>query len=219
MLRTIALLLFVASSAVAQSTQPASIALPPPKLDKGMPLMQALASRHSTREITDGALSEQQISEILWSADGINRPPKGRTAPSAMGRYPVQIFAITPEGTFLYDPAKHALNPVASGDHRRAAGMQEFVYISPLNLIFVGDYEKLEGGRGSLTDEMKLTWCAIEAGACAQNVYLYCASEGLGATVRTSVDASKLAEPLKLRASQHVICGLTIGVPKPAPAR
>jgi len=211
----------VAQGAPATDAKPAGklaiIKLPAPKLDGGMPLMQALSKRQSTRTITDAKLSEQQLSEVLWAADGANRPNGHRTAPSAIAKYPVDIYAVLPEGVYLYDVAKHELNPVAEGDFRKQAGRQDFVYIAPLNLVYVADFDKFKVGAkpgSTMSDEQMMTWAAVEAGAMVQNVYLYSASEGLGSVIRGSVDGPAFLKVINARPSQHVICAQTVGHPK-----
>ena len=113
------------------------IKLNPPDLNGGISLMQALKKRKSTRDILDKKLTMQQLSDLLWAADGVNRPDGKRTSPAAMGIYCVDIYAVLPEGVYLYDSAKHELKPVAKGDFRKLAGMQDFVFIAPLNLVYV----------------------------------------------------------------------------------
>lgn len=196
----------------------APIKLDPPKLDKGIPVMQALSKRHSTRTITDAKLSRQQLSEILWAADGVNRPADNhRTAPSAIAKYPVDIYAVMEEGVYLYEPGKHDLVPVAAGDFRKQTGRQDFVYIAPLNLVYVADLDKFKSATQTgpaMPDDVKLTWAAIEAGAQVENVYLYCASEGLGTVIRGSVDGAAFGKVINARPSQKVICAQTVGHPK-----
>lgn len=194
----------------------ASIKLAAPKLDKGMPLMQALSKRASNRSITDAKLTDQQLSEILWAADGKNRPDGHRTAPSAIAKYPVDIYAVLPQGVYLYDVAKHELAPVAEGDYRKQAGRQDFVYIAPLNLVYVADFDKFaaQPRPANLPDDQKMTWAAVEAGAMVQNVYLYCASEGLGSVIRGSLDGPAFLKVINARPSQRVICAQTVGHPK-----
>ena len=108
----------------AQRLQPAVeadgvIKLNPPDLNSGISLMQALKKRKSTRDISDKKLTLQQLSDLLWAADGVNRPDGKRTSPAAMGIYCVDIYAVLPEGIYLYDPAKHELKSVAKGDFRK----------------------------------------------------------------------------------------------------
>jgi nitroreductase len=193
----------------------ATIALPAPELDKGVPVMRALKDRKSTRELADRPLSRQQLSELLWAADGVNREGGHRTAPSALARYPVDIYVVLVEGVYRYNPSKHQLDPVAAGDHRAQAGEQAWERNAPVNLVYVADLARFDDAPGSATighdDRMK--WSAIEAGCQAQSVYLYCASEGLGATVRASATTEAFGKAVPLRSSQVVLCGQTIGLP------
>lgn len=105
--------------------------------------------------------------------------------------------------------------PVAQGDFRKQAGSQDFVYIAPLNLVYVADLDRLKSGRGpALSDETKIKWASIEAGAMVENVYLYCASEGLGAVIRGSVDGAAFGKVINAGPSQRVLCAQTVGKPK-----
>lgn len=196
---------------------PALIKLDSPQLDKGIPVMQALSKRQTIRDISSKELTKQQLSEILWAADGVNRSKGERTAPSAMHKYPVDIYAVLSNGVYLYSPDKQELSIVASGDYRKKTGGQEFVYTAPLNLVFVADLEKIDKDAPkqivALPESEKLLWAAIEAGCQAENVYLYCASEGLGATIRGSIDKDAFGKLIHSRSSQHVICAQTVGVP------
>ena len=91
-----------------------------PDLDRGGSLMRALADRRSVREYADRALSLQDMSDLLWAANGVNRPASGkRTAPSAMDRRDIQIYVLTDKGVYLYVPEQSLLQPVAEGDHRQ----------------------------------------------------------------------------------------------------
>ena len=92
--------------------------------------------------MSDKKLTLQQLSDLLWAADGVNRPDGKRTSPAAMGIYCVDIYVVLPEGVYLYDAAKHELKPVAKGDFRKFAGMQDFVFIAPLNLVYVFTLKK-----------------------------------------------------------------------------
>ncbi|MBI4893923.1 MAG: SagB/ThcOx family dehydrogenase [Acidobacteria bacterium] len=176
--------------------------LPPPVTSGGKPLMEALKARQSGREFSPRKLPEQTLSNLLWAAWGVNRPEKGgRTAPSAMNRQEVDLYAVTAEGAFLYDAKKHALQAVAAGDLRALAGTQGFVKDAPLNLVLVADTAK----------SGDLTYAAISAGAISQNVYLYCASEGLSTVVRASVDRPALEKALRLRPEQKILVAQTVG--------
>jgi nitroreductase len=185
----------------------ATIKLPAPRLDRAAPLMQALKDRRSERSYSDRRLSMEQLADILWAANGINRGDGKRTSPSAMNRQGVDIYAVTADGVFLYDAAKHALVAVATGDFRKDLGEQEFVAFAALNLAFVAD-----------TDVIGVDGAAIAVGCMAQNVALYCATEGLGNVVRGWFEPQKVSKVLVLKPNQKVILTQTVGYPKePAP--
>jgi SagB-type dehydrogenase family enzyme len=187
-----------------------ALKLPAPQTDGGRPLMQVLKDRKSTREFGPGTLSPQTLSNLLWAAFGVNRPDRRRTAPSAMNWQEVSIYVATPEGVYVYDAKENALSPVLAGDHRAATGTQSFVKDAAVNLVYVVDLGKTGGATGS-DDEM---YTAADVGFIAQNVYLYCASEGLATVVRGSVDKPSLTKLLSLKPQQKVILAQSVGYPK-----
>jgi len=195
-------------SLAAQALKP--VKLPPPQTEGGRPLMQALKDRKSTREFGPGALSPQTLSNLLWAAFGINRPDGHRTAPSALNWQEVSIYVATPEGVYLYDARQNALNPVLAGDYRAATGTQAFVKDAAVNLVYVSDLSKTS--RASPSDAEMYT--AADVGFISQNVYLFCASEGLATVVRGSVDRPALAKTLNLQPSQKIILAQSVGYPK-----
>jgi SagB-type dehydrogenase family enzyme len=189
-----------------------TINLPAPALEKSKPLMQALQERKSGREFQDKALTAQDLSSLLWCANGINRPESGnRTSPSARNRQDVAIYVVLKEGIYLYEPKKNQLLLVVAGDFRKSAGTQDYVATAPVNLIYVSDLSKLDFYKDR--EETVLT-AGIDAGHCSQNVYLYAASAGLSTVVRTSVDRKKMTAILKLKPEQLVVMGQTVGYPK-----
>ena len=163
-----------ALSAFAQELKP--IKLPEPKLDSNKSMAQALKERKTTREYSDANLSEQTLSNLLWAAFGINRPGSGkRTAPSALNWQEIAVYVSTTQGMYLYDPKGNALIPVASGDLRSLTYTQvERFKDAPINLVYVADMEKT-----GAEDARKNLLVAMDTGFVAENVYLYCASEGL----------------------------------------
>ncbi|MCX6138450.1 MAG: SagB/ThcOx family dehydrogenase [Ignavibacteriales bacterium] len=182
--------------------------LPPPQTGIGKPLMQALLLRQSTRSFASTPLPLQELSNLLWAADGINRVETGkRTSPSAMNWQEMDVYVILADGAFLYNAKKHELEKVAGSDLRGAAGSQAFVRDAPVNFVYVADYAKVTRG----SDEDKTLYTAADAGFIAQNVYLYCASQTLGVVVRGSVDRTALARGLQLRPDQKIILAQTIG--------
>jgi nitroreductase len=189
------------------------IKLNPPDLNGGISLMQALKKRKSTRAFTDKNLTLQELSDLLWSADGVNRPDGKRTSPAAMAKYCVDIYAVLPQGVYLYEVARHELKLVAKGDYRKLAGTQDFVYSAPLNLVYVLNMKSWEGASTKVPEERRRLWAQFEVGFLVQNVYLYCASEGLGAVVRAGLDQKKLGELINVPAEQLVLAQ-TVGYPK-----
>ena len=124
-------LVLCAATAIAQELAP--IVLPPPQTAGGKPLMQALRLRATSREFAPDPLPPQTLSNLLWAAWGINRPDSGkRTAPSARNWQEIDVYAVMPQGVFLYDASAHRLKPVVAGDQRAAAGRQEFVREAPV---------------------------------------------------------------------------------------
>jgi hypothetical protein len=174
------------------------IKLSKPDLKKGVPTMEALSKRKSDRNLSDKKLTLQQLSEVLWAADGVNRPDGKRTAPAARAKYAVDIYAVLPEGVYLYDVAKHELTPVAKGDFRKQAGMQDFVYIAPVNLVYVLNLKNWQ----NMSDQKRDRWISVELGCIAQNVHIYCASEGLGTVIRGMIDENKFSEVIKVKPEQ-----------------
>jgi SagB-type dehydrogenase family enzyme len=203
------ILLAVPTLSLAQELKP--ISLPSPQTDGGKPLMQALKDRHTTREFSSEKLSPQMLSNLLWAAFGINRPETGkRTAPSAMNWQEIDIYVASADGLYVYDAKGNKLDPVLAEDVRGATGMQPFVKDAPLDLVYVADLAKT--GKSSAED--KNFYTAADAGFIAQNVYLFCASEGLAVVVRGSVDRAALAKMMKLRPDQKILLGQTVGYPK-----
>lgn len=195
--------------ASAQDLKP--VQLPPPQTDGGKPLMQVLKERKSTRAFSPEKLPGQMLGNLLWAAFGINRPDSGqRTAPSAMNRQEIDIYVATAGGLYLYDAKDNTLQPVLADDVRAATGVQPFVKDAPVELVYVADYARL--GRG--TDDEKNIYAAADTGFIGQNVYLFCASEGLATVVRGSVDRTALAKTMKLRPEQKIILAQTVGYPK-----
>jgi len=191
----------------AQALKP--VQLPPAQTDGGRPLMQVLKDRKSAREFGPGTLSPQTLSNLLWAAFGINRPDGRRTAPSAMNWQEVSIYVATPEGVYIYEAKSNALNPVLAGDFRAATGTQSFVKDAAINLVYVSDMSKT----GSAGPEAEM-YTAADVGFIAQNVYLYCASEGLAVVVRASIDKPALAKTLNLQPQQKIILAQSVGYPK-----
>jgi SagB-type dehydrogenase family enzyme len=200
--------ILLSTLALAQNLQ--KLPLLPPELDKGLPLMQCLQLRQSSRAFLEKELPLQELSNLLWAAFGINRPQEGkRTAPSAMNRQELDIYVILKKGIYLYDAKEPALLPVASGDYRKLAGRQAFAAEAPVNLVIVSDLARMKNDKKAQQD-----FSGLNAGYISQNVYLYCASAGLATVARAAVDKKALGKALKLRPGQEIILAQSVGYPK-----
>ena len=196
------------------------IKLPPPQTTGGKPLMEALKLRQSTRGGFGPSvnLTQQQLSNLLWAANGVNRE-KGnyRTAPTAAGWNNIDIYVTTSDGLFIYDAPAHGLKVVKKEDVRAKSGLegsgmmkQEFAQTAPVSLIYVADMEKT-GGMKWEGEDVGATWSYANAASIAQNVYLYCASEGLACILRAMIDPAQVAKSFNLRPGQRAILTTTIG--------
>jgi len=198
----------------AQQTE--DITLLKPETESGKLLMQALLLRQSSREFSSEKLPLQVLSNLFWAANGVNRPDSGKhTAPTASNVQNIDIYAAMPEGLYLYDPAGNILKLILKEDVRPDTGKQDFVKEVPLNLIYVADLSKFKRG----TDEDKLFYSAAHVGFISQNVYLYCASEGLATVVRGMVDKETMAKKMNLRPDQRIILTQSVGYPKKTEAK
>ncbi|MDO8543604.1 MAG: SagB/ThcOx family dehydrogenase [Opitutaceae bacterium] len=195
-------------SVMAEELQP--LQLPPPRMDGGKPLMQALQQRQSKREFSAEPLELQVLSDLLWAAFGINRPDiDHRTAPSAMNSQEIDVYVALAHGVFVYDAKAHALKPIAAGDVRTKTGGQDFVKIAPVALVFVADLARMVKAR----PETKEGYAGIDTGYISQNVYLYCASAGLATVAHELGDRRVLGDALQLRPDQKIILAQTVGYP------
>ena len=204
-------LYFSISALIASTLFAQDINLPPPQKSGGMPLMDALAKRSTTRDFGFRDLSVQQLSSLLWSCFGINRPDGKRTAPSAKNCQETDIYLILKTGTYVYEARSNQLNLVVKGDLRSFAGTQAFATNAPVTLVFVADLVKM----GTMSNEDKKRFANIDVGYISQNAYLFSASEGLVTGARASVDQKVLGKKLNLRPDQMIILAQSVGYPKP----
>jgi SagB-type dehydrogenase family enzyme len=186
------------------------ISLPKPRQSGGKPLIDTLRLRRSSREFDVHELDVDILSDLLWAAFGVNRPDGHRTAPSARNWQEVDIYAALKDGLYLLDTKSWTLKRILADDVRAATGMQDFVATAPLNLIYVADLSRTD----SQDRQEQRFYSAIDVGFISQNVYLFCASEGLATVVRGLVDRKGLAKLMGLRLEQRVIVAQTVGYPR-----
>ncbi|MDR0844700.1 MAG: SagB/ThcOx family dehydrogenase [Tannerella sp.] len=182
-----------------------------PDKKRGSATMQAFSDRHSDREFSPEELALQDLSDLLWAANGVNRADGKRTAPSAMNRQEIDIYAIRADGAYLYDAQSHSLKPIAKGDYRAAvAGSQDYVKSAPVSLVTVVNLEK----SGDPAAEQTKLMGAVDAGIVTQNINIFCAAVGLSTVPRASMDQAELRKILKLSDTQLPLMNNPVGYPK-----
>jgi nitroreductase len=219
-----------------------AVKLNPPDLKRGLPFMQTLAVKASAREFSEKELSLQDLSDLLWAADGINRPAENKsTASSAMNAHDIRIYVFMKAGAYLYDASKHELLPVLAGDYRSqimmarpprpaaapAAGTTAPAPAAaatpatppppppaPSNppVQIVLVSDSERFTRG--TPEQKFEWGALDAGIVSQNISLFCAATGLKTRPKASMDKAKIRELLKLADTQTIFLNHPVGYAK-----
>ena len=202
----------------------ATIRLNEPSKKRGLPFMEALAVKASAVEWSDRDLSLQDLSDLLWAANGINRPDdKKYTASSAQNAHDVDLYLFMKDGVYLYDADDHILEPVMSGDFRSqlmmtpppkpkdAVGPPPPPSNPPIQIILVSDISRFRFG----PDDLKCEWGAIDAGIVSQNISLFCAATGLVTRPRASMDKEVAKELLQLGHTRFVFLNHLVGYPKP----
>jgi nitroreductase len=183
------------------------ITLPSPSKRGGLTVMEALAKRTSSRNIDSRELSLQQLSDLLWAGFGVNRPDGKRTAPSASDTRENELYVFLKTGTYVYDAPKNMLRLVSAEDLRALTGNP----VAPVTVIFVADLARRSTG----TRESKVNIACINSGFISENIYLYCASEGLNTGYRGGYDRKALSEKLHLLPTQELIAAQSVGYPRP----
>ena len=165
--------------------------------------MMAISLRASASDWDSTDLDLQDLSDLLWAANGINRAETGkRTAPSAHNAQDIDVYVSMKSGIYLYDAKKHLLELVLDKDCRTLiADPQKAVATAPVICLLVSDISRFKVG----DDSLKLFWAAADAGIVSQNISIFCASVGLATRPRASMDLQKLRQILKLKDSQHLM--------------
>lgn len=190
----------------------AVILLPAPVCTGGKPLRDTLMARRSIRkysarrfDLTCGS-DLQLLSDLLWAAFG-PISPKRRSAPSSHNWQEIDLYVLLPEGAFRYEPAENKLEPVSEEDLRAASGLQEYVGTAAAEIAYVARLEKVVGktGRG-LAQAIY-----ADTGFIAENVYLFCASEGMATVIRAMIPKEELSARLGLDPTQEITLVQTVG--------
>jgi SagB-type dehydrogenase family enzyme len=203
----------------AQQAQGTSIKLPEARRQSTLSLDAALWARHSTRSLARDSIALADVGQLLWAAQGVNRPDGHRTAPSAGGTYPLELYLLAsrvrdlPAGTYHYKPAGHELESVAPGDRLPellTAARQTWIADAAIVVVFAGAYDRTAGRYRDRTER----YVAIEVGAAGQNVYLEAAALGLGTTMVGSFQDSTLASVVGLPSGQRPVAIMPVGRPR-----
>ncbi len=194
----------------ANAQAPQVIKLNERNLNRGSSLMQALQDRRSVREYADEPLSPADLSDLLWAADGVNRPDGHHTAATALNKEDVDIYVLLKEGAYLYKPAESELVLVAEGDHRELIrGGQEDFPIPPVTLVMVSTPSRF----GVPDAKASMMMGAVDAGIVSQNIMLFCAANGLVTVPRASMDSAALSKLLKLEEGSIPVINNPVGYP------
>lgn len=191
------------ASALFAYAQQEIIELPAPAKTGGKPLMEVLNERQSLKDFTGKAFDNQTLSNLLWAAYGFNRPDK-RTVPSSQNRQEIDVYVMFKDGVYFYDANENQLKLHVRGDFRDGLGAQAYVNDAAINLVFVANLDKASNREAAF----------IDTGYISQNVYLFCASEGLGTVARGSFSRTKLPSALKLTDKQEITLVQAVGYVK-----
>ena len=186
-------LMFFATLSMFMQAQ--DIKLPDPIEGGDIPLKEALKVRETVRDFLTEDVSLEQISSLLWAANGINRPESGkRTAPSARNVQETDIYLFSQKGIFLYVPEKHILSLIREGDYRKAISDQKHFTQAPIALVLVANYDRMKG----FDKESRDFYAPVDCGYISQNIYLFC-TEKLGTVACGAINRDKLAELMKIK--------------------
>ena len=183
-----------------------SVALPAPAKTGGMPLMQALAERKTIRDYKPGELDAATLSEILYAANGVNRPDGKRTIPTAMNKQDLEVYVALPGAAYHYDAKENKLVRIDAGDFRAELIMNKnMAKNAAAILVYASDSTKFPND---------IKYPAIHVGEASQDVYLYCASKGLGTVSLGMYDENGVRKVFKLDGKMTVILAQAVGFPK-----
>lgn len=212
-------LLAGAGAALAQQAA-GTIKLPEARRESGMSLEAALWARHSTRALARDSLTLAEVGQLLWSAQGINRPDGHRTAPSAGATYPLELYLVAsrvhdlPAGVYHYRPAGHQMETVAAGDRLpelvSAATRQAWQADAAVVIVFAGVYERAAQRFRDRAER----YVPMDVGFAAQNLYLQAAALGLGTTFAGSYQDTALARIVGLPENHRPLGIMPVGRPR-----
>ncbi|MBQ6297958.1 MAG: SagB/ThcOx family dehydrogenase [Selenomonadaceae bacterium] len=176
-------------------------------------VMTALMQRQTNRDFVDRDLTTVQLAKILWAANGNNRLNGKRVNPAALGVYSVEVYAVTKEGIYLYDPDNYKLKLITEGDYRAATTTgQSFVSKAGLNLVYVETPEVWKNAKHTPPPrDRQIAFANIYVGAMIQSVALTAQTEGLGNCVRGSINRDEFKKVAKLSDDKNILLAQSVG--------
>lgn len=203
------------SASAAETSEPAVISLPEPLKQSDTSLEEALWQRRSVRSFTDRVPDWQQVGQLLWAAQGINRAEnQHRTSPSAGALYPIEMYVVLPQGFYHYDPAKHAAVELSKDDMRKAlmesGTTQDTIQQSPCVFIICAVVERTE----ARFKERAMRYVLQETGHTAQNILLQLVSLGMGGVPIGGLEDETVQKVLELPADHRPLYIIAAGFPK-----
>jgi SagB-type dehydrogenase family enzyme len=185
--------------------------LPTPVIDGSMSIEKALSERRTVRSYSDKPLSLEDISQILWAAQGITEPKRGlRTAPSAQASYLMKVYVLTGKvadltmGMYQYQPQGHKLVKVADGDIKTdlyRAAPQNPIKNAPAAVVITGISNKAKNP----------SWIYLEAGHIAQNICLEAVSRNLGTVTMAGFKPEEVKKALRLPDNEQPVYIMPMG--------
>lgn len=159
-------------------------------------LIKALELRRTTRSYQSQPIGLEDLSAILWAANGINRPDGKRTAPTAHGRHYINIYVADDHGVYLYDPIHNELLFKISGNVKGSLSGQGHVHNAPVVFIFTTEVNNVPGMFSQR--ESRLMTAHVTAGTMIQNIYLMCAALNIGTGLVGGINSRGITKALHL---------------------
>jgi len=187
-----------------------TVKLSAPALKGAVSIEEAIAKRRSIRQFAPGEVTMEQLSQLLWAAQGVTDKASGhRAAPSAMAKYPLEVYVVKADGLFKYVPAEHALTKLKDGDLRKDISGQGSVAQAPVSLVITVNYDELAGRYAKMAQRFG----DFEAGAASENVFLQAAALGLGSVAVGGIDDAQVAKVIGAAANETPVIVIPIGKP------
>jgi len=215
MLKPIFTLIFLLVLSTASYGEETMIKLPNPRQKGKFSLEETIKKRRSERSFLGKELTLEQISQLLWSCQGITDERSGfRSAPSAGATYPLEVYLVNSEGFFSYIPYTHSLKKIKDEDLRkelaRACYGQGFVADAPIDIVICADFKRTTGRYG----ERGKNYVYIEVGHAAENLHLQAIAEGLGSVPVGAFSDNKVKKILGLPKEQVPVYIIPVGYVK-----